>query len=105
MRSLATDLAARGRELGALQQQLTATRAALAARNRYLERLDAALLQPLLGWHAEADPAVAAALLIAGGSVGPGPAPGRGLPRSRDFVQLKVGERYCKSQNSPVYGD
>ncbi|PNW88925.1 hypothetical protein CHLRE_01g050800v5 [Chlamydomonas reinhardtii] len=89
MRSLATDLAARGRELGALQQQLTATRAALAARNRYLERLDAALLQPLLGWHAEADPAVAAALLIAGGSVGPGPAPGRGLPRSRDFVQLK----------------
>ncbi|KAG2430728.1 hypothetical protein HYH02_013568 [Chlamydomonas schloesseri] len=89
VRSMATDLAARGRELGALQQQLTASRAALAARNRYLERLDAAVLQPLLSWHAEADPAVAAALLIAGGSVGSGPAPGRGLPRSRDFVQLK----------------
>ncbi|KAG2425333.1 hypothetical protein HXX76_013747 [Chlamydomonas incerta] len=89
VRSMATDLAARGRELGALQQQLTAARAALAARNRYLERLDAAVLQPLLGWHAEADPAVAAALLIAGGTVGPGPAPGRGLARSRDFVQLK----------------
>ncbi|GIL85430.1 hypothetical protein Vretimale_10625 [Volvox reticuliferus] len=51
------------RELGVMQQQLAATRAALAHRTSHLERLDKALLQPLLAWHAEVDPAVVPALV------------------------------------------
>ncbi|GLI60412.1 hypothetical protein VaNZ11_002563, partial [Volvox africanus] len=51
------------RELGVMQQQLAATRAALAHRTSHLEWLDKALLQPLLAWHAETDPAVVPALV------------------------------------------
>lgn len=66
-------------------------------RNRYLERLDGAVLQPLLAWHAEHDPAAAA--VLAAGPLGRAAAATAGqegggngaATRSRDFVQLRVG--------------
>ncbi len=67
----------------------------LACRNRYLERLDGAVLQPLLAWHAEHDPAAAAVLAAgplgrAAGAAGAQEGGGGAVARSRDFVQLRV---------------
>ncbi|EFJ40797.1 hypothetical protein VOLCADRAFT_121687 [Volvox carteri f. nagariensis] len=70
------------RELGSLQQQLAAVRTSLEQRTAQLEKLDAALLQPLLAWHMETDPAVGPALVagmgvVTRGSRGGSPGGGR----------------------------
>ncbi len=66
------------REAGALQQQLGAARASLAQRTAQVERLDGSLLQPLLAWHVEQDPALAPALLAGMGMGGLAVAAGMG---------------------------